>query len=418
MKIENIDVNDVIFAEYNPRRLTPHQAQDLKDSLSRFGFVDPVILNSHPERKNILIGGHQRLKVWKEMGNKIVPAVYVELTRDKERELNIRLNKNTGEWAWDELGNNFSNEELIEWGFTEKELFGNIDIKHPETEGNDDLPQKPNTITKTGDIYELGNHKLICGDILKIEDLNKLFGNEKAHLCITDPPYGVSYSDKNKFLNSLDEGNRVQTEIVNDNVDEKEIQKFWFDAFSNMKTVYQQKASYYIFGPQIQGMIMMMMKKAEMPYRHVIIWVKNNHVLGRCDYNYKHEPMFFGWINTHEFYGKGEFMTSVWEVDKPIKSDLHPTMKPVRLLENALMNSSLENQICLDPFLGSGSTLIACERLNRKCYGLEIEPHYCDVIVKRYAEFCYKNNRSWSVKRNGEDISSKVLNSGRTEAHT
>lgn len=137
-------------------------------------------------------------------------------------------------------------------------------------------------------------------------------------------------------------------------------------------------------------MMMMMVQEAGLPYRHVIIWVKNNHVLGRCDYNYKHEPIFFGWTKSHRFYGKGKNKTSVWEVDKPLKSDLHPTMKPIELMENALLNSSKENQICLDPFLGSGSTLIACEKTNRICYGLEIDCLYIDVIIKRWEDYTGK----------------------------
>lgn len=131
----------------------------------------------------------------------------------------------------------------------------------------------------------------------------------------------------------------------------------------------------------------MMMMEAELPYRHVIIWVKNNHVLGRCDYNYKHEPIFFGWTTKHKFYGMGKFKTSVWEVDKPLKSDLHPTMKPVELIENALLNSCARDSICLDVFGGSGSTLIACEKLNRRCFMMEIDPQYIQVIINRWQAF-------------------------------
>jgi len=132
---------------------------------------------------------------------------------------------------------------------------------------------------------------------------------------------------------------------------------------------------------------MMMMQEAGLPYRHVIIWVKNNHVLGRCDYNYRHEPLFFGWTTTHKFYGNGKFHTSVWEVDKPLKNDLHPTMKPIALAECAMFNSSADGAVVFDGFLGSGTTLIAAEKTGRVCYGMEIDPKYCDVIIKRYADY-------------------------------
>jgi DNA modification methylase len=137
-------------------------------------------------------------------------------------------------------------------------------------------------------------------------------------------------------------------------------------------------------------MMMMMMQKARLPYRHVIIWVKNNHVLGRCDYHYRHEPLFFGWTTTHKFHGKGKFNTSVWEIAKPQKSDLHPTMKPIELIEECLLNSSLAKQVVLDPFLGSGSTLIAAEKLGRRARGIELAPNYVDVIVRRWEQFTGK----------------------------
>lgn len=160
----------------------------------------------------------------------------------------------------------------------------------------------------------------------------------------------------------------------------------WKKSFELIRDVLAEVNSYYIFGPQIQGMMMMMMmQEAGLPYRHVIIWVKNNHVLGRCDYHYRHEPIFFGWTKTHKFYGRGQFKTSVWEVDKPLKSDLHPTMKPISLFENGILNSTECGQIVFDPFFGSGPCMVACQNLNRKCRGIEISPAYCAVTLERMA---------------------------------
>ena len=176
-----------------------------------------------------------------------------------------------------------------------------------------------------------------------------------------------------------------------------------FPAFCLIKEALASGASYYITAPQggdLLMMMMMMMQKSGLILRHMLIWVKNNHVLGRTDYNYKHEPILFGWIDKHTFYSNGEHQFSTWEINKPFKSDLHPTMKPVSLIINALQNSSLREDICLDPFLGSGSTLIACEKTNRTCYGMEIDPHYCDVIVTRYCKYTGNNK----IIKNGKEI--------------
>jgi DNA modification methylase len=219
-------------------------------------------------------------------------------------------------------------------------------------------------------------------------------GADKADMVFTDPPYGVSYGDKNKFLNSIASGNRIQTPIEGDHKTVNDLaDSIIFPAFCCIKESLADKASYYITAPQggeLLMMMMMMMIKAGLPLRHMIIWVKNNHVLGRTDYNYKHEPILFGWVNAHNFYGNGEFKFSTWEIDKPHKSDLHPTMKPIALMENALLNSSQRNEIIIDTFGGSGSTLIACEKTNRKCRMVEIDPLYCQVIIDRWEKFSNK----------------------------
>jgi len=231
-------------------------------------------------------------------------------------------------------------------------------------------------------------------------------------MLFTDPPFGVSYANKNTFLNTIDKGNCIQKEIKSDHLNAKDTQKFWYEYFMSIKKYLKKDYhSYYIFSPQINVM-MMMMVEAKMPYKHVLIWVKNNHVLGRSDYNYKHEPMLYGWINRHKFYGKGEFKTSVWPVDKPHQNKLHPTMKPIRIIVNAILNSSLEGDSVIDSFLGSGSTLIACEKTNRICYGMELEPHYVDVSVIRWVEWMKKNNRPIKIKLNGKPFNLNRLSNG------
>ena len=227
----------------------------------------------------------------------------------------------------------------------------------------------------------------MCGDSTDESDVSILTDGVKANMIFTDPPYNVDYGSKNEYLNTVCPRNRIQTPIKNDRFDtDEEIgSKLWKPAFKNMREHAENDCSIYVTMPQGGAhMMMMMMCAASWQVKHELIWVKNNHVLGRADYNYKHEPILFGWADKHKFYGKGEFLKSVWEIPNPNKSDLHPTMKPIQLINNCLLNSSKEGDTVLDLFGGSGSTLIACEQLNRKCYMMELDPHYCDVIIDRW----------------------------------
>lgn len=389
---ESRKINDLVPYEHNPRLMTEKQAADLQKSLERLNLMSiPVI-----DIDNKIISGHQRVKIL-QLLNRGEETIDVrvpnrKLTDAEFREANLRENKNLGEWDLDELAD-WNIDELRNVGWEEEELNDIFQLDVPGGEGNgdpDDVPDPPaEPKSKLGDLYQLGRHRLLCGDSTKKEDVERLMGGVKADMVFTDPPYEVSYTDKNSFLNEIGKGNCNQREIINDHQSEKDIQSFWKAAFEIIRDNLAEINSYYITGPQIQGMMMMMMmmQEAGLPYRHVIIWVKNNHVLGRCDYNYKHEPIFFGWTTRHKFYGNGEMKTSVWEVDKPLKNDLHPTMKPITLMINALLNSTEIGQICFDPFGGSGSTLIACEKINRRCFMAEIDPIYIDIIITRWETF-------------------------------
>lgn len=279
-------------------------------------------------------------------------------------------------------------ENLIE-GFEE-----DAEREHKGLTDPDDLPDEDDVETrcKRGDIWQLGRHRLMCGDSTDIADVERLMNGKKADMVFTDPPYGVSYASKNAFLNKADKGNSIQTEIENDHLSLSETGQLWAETFKTWKGFLSDRSSYYIASPQGGDLFLMMMMMNEngFPLRHCLIWAKNNHVLGRCDYNYKHEPILFGWANTHKFYGEGSMKTSLWEVPKPLKNDLHPTMKPVELVENAILNSTLKKEIVSDFFLGSGTTLIACEKNDRICYGMELSEKYCDVILKRWEDFTGK----------------------------
>lgn len=342
------DVNKLVFAEYNPRELTQDQHQDLKDSITRFGFVDPLIVNTHKERKNILVGGHQRLKIAKELGYKDVPCVEVDLSPDQEKELNVRLNKNTGQWDWDALANHFDVGELLEWGFSEDEL----QFTEPEVQGltdDDDVPEVEESITKQGDLWILGEHRLLCGDATKKEDVERLMDGQKADMVFTDPPYGMDAVKNSGVLS------KKYKNIINDDSINVAVKSFQL-IDTNVPAIWWG-ANYYA---------------NMLPNKSCwIVWDKNNGGSDQMDCE-------LAWTNL-----KG--VTRQFTQASEKKNRVHPTQKPVELIEWTFKKVDAKNVV--DLFLGSGSTLIACEKTNRKCYGMEIDTHYCDVIVKRWEDY-------------------------------
>lgn len=382
----------------NPRTISEKNFDELVSSVDELGNFEPLVIDID----GTVIAGNQRLRVARKL-NQVEIEVSVperKLTAKEIKKIGLISNRHSGEWDMDILANEFE-DILQELGFDdlipEIELVASEDgFEHPDAD-------KVETDIVSGDLIEIGEHRLMCGDSTNINDVEELMGGEMADMVFTDPPYGVSYADKNKYLNSISRGDRIQKPIENDHMSIDDTSEFLYEAFVNMKLYLAKKSSYYITAPQggdLLMMMMMMMQKAEIPLRHMIIWVKNNHVLGRTDYNYKHEPILFGWVDTHNFYGGGPYRFSTWEVNKPLKNDLHPTMKPVELIANALMNSTLKEDRVLDVFLGSGSTMVACHQLGRKCYGMELDPKYCQVIVDRMK----KLDPNLIIKCNGEEI--------------
>jgi DNA modification methylase len=241
--------------------------------------------------------------------------------------------------------------------------------------------------TATGQLWKLGEHRLICGDCTDAAVVNAVAFGNRMDLWLTDAPYGVSYADKNKYLNAVAFGNRIQVPIENDHLTLEDASDLWGRAAKIALEVCADHAAYYWFACQGGDQMMMMMRLSEAGWkvRHELIWVKNNHVLGRSDYNYKHEPILYGWKQDgkHKFYGG--FQTSILEFPKPQNSDLHPTMKPVELIERLILNSTETGHIVFDGFLGSGTTLIACQNLGRRCRAIEISPAYVAVALERWA---------------------------------
>lgn len=395
LKIVLKKISELRHPDYNPRRISKRQKADLKRSLQEFGVVDPAIVNTSSGREGIIIGGNQRVTVAGEMGWDTFPCFLVDLPLERERELNIRLNKNTGDWDPELLLGEFSKEELLDWGFLEDELPEGFNAEGPVVglTDDDDVPDSPvEPKTRPGDLYLLGEHRLLCGDATDASAMAALMGGDIADICVTDPPYNVDYEGKTK------EALRIQNDKMGDSV----FFEFLYDAFISVFSYIKAGGVFYVFHADSEGLnFRRAYKEAGFLLKQCCVWVKNSFVMGRQDYQWQHEPVLegvkapkthdpilYGWKPgaAHEWFSDRR-QTTVWEFDRPRRSLDHPTMKPVELIEYPIGCSSDTGAIVLDPFGGSGSTLIACHKLRRKARIMELDPKYCDVIVRRWEEF-------------------------------
>ena len=383
MEFKKLNINSLIPASYNPRKkLKPGDAEfeKIKNSITEFGYVDPIIVNSDMT----IIGGHQRWSVLKTLGYTEVDCVVIEIDKTKEKALNIALNKVTGEWNKELLADLIKDLQSLDYdvGFTGfdppeiDELFNEVHSKETkEDEFNVDEALSENAFVKEGDIWLLGRHRLMCGDSTNPDTVNLLMDGKKANLCITDPPYNCAY-----------EGG-TGMRIMNDNwSDSEKFYQFLLNAFKNAYNCLADGAAIYIFHSDAEKVnFFNATVDAGFHYSTTCIWVKNALVIGRMDFQMRHEPIIYAFKNTakHKFYGDRK-QTTVWEYDKPSKSKLHPTTKPLSLIGYPMGLSSQENGIVLDLFGGSGSTLITAEQLNRIAYLMELDPKYASVIVRRY----------------------------------
>lgn len=384
MQIEKLKTELLIPADYNPRKdLKPGdpEYEKLKRSIEQFGYVEPVIWNKTTSH---VVGGHQRLKVLLDMGITEVECVVIEMNEEKEKALNIALNKISGDWDKDKLmlliadlqGADF---DVSLTGFEPAELDALFKDSLKDGIHEDDFDvdaelQKP-ALTKQGDVWMLGQHRLVCGDSTKADTFNLLMDGKLANLVVTDPPYNVNY-----------EGSAGK--IKNDNMGNEAFYTFLLSAFQNTEVAMAKDASIYVFHADTEGLnFRKAFSDAGFYLSGTCIWKKQSLVLGRSPYQWQHEPVLFGWKKSgkHNWYADRK-QTTIWEFEKPKKNADHPTMKPVALVAYPILNSSLSNCIVLDPFGGSGSSLIACEQTGRICYTIELDEKYCDVIVKRYIE--------------------------------
>ena len=379
-------ITDLIAAEYNPRKLSEEQRQTISDSIKRFGLVDPILVNIHPDRKNIIIGGHQRIKVARELGFETVPCVELELNLEQEKELNVRLNKNTGEFDFSLLQEHFEESELIEWGFTESEMdwdFGEDeeDVEVEEDDFDGEPPEEPKT--ELGRIYQLGEHRLMCGDSTKEEDVNRLMNGELADMVHTDPPYNIA-SDSKNFASDV---SKSMDDLKNSDWDvDFEIEKPLKIIQDNSKEdcTFYVWTNHFLFNRIIESL------KETCDHVSFCVWAKPNPMpsLSKRHWTWNTELCVYGsrgGIKRIVNFPKNGHALSSWDVVK--KSDgSHPTQKPIELCIKPIEFSSNQGSIVLDLFGGSGSTLIACEQTKRKARLMELDPKYCDVIVERYCK--------------------------------
>ena len=394
LTVEQIPIDQLRPDPANPRRISEDELDSLERSLRQFGFVSPVLAR---REDRTVIGGHQRLLAASRLGLKAVPVIFLDISVEQARLLNLALNKISGSWDDQLLARLLADLQaspdidLSLSGFGEDEirdLLRSLETREKKERAEDfDLDSALEDATRTprskpGEIWVLGEHRLLCGDATRPEDVEKLLGGRQASMAFTDPPYNVSFGDHG----GQQRGARKRR-IANDSMDPIAWEIFVRAWGQNLLT-------------SVDGALYVCMSSKEMPlvsrvlaeegghWSDTLIWRKDRFVLGRADYQRAYEPIWFGWREgaTHHWCGDRD-QDDVWEINRPSDAPLHPTMKPLPLMERAIANSSVAGDLVLDLFAGSGSTLIACERTGRRCAALELDPRYADVILTRFERF-------------------------------
>ena len=423
LEIEYLPIEALTPYEKNAKQHPKEQIEQIKKSIDDFEMIDPIGVWG---RKNIIVEGHGRLIACKELGFTEVPVIRLDHLTDAERKAyTLAHNKTTmnSDFDFDILYEELKalaedGFDMTDFGFDEYDF----DIEADDTEVEEDyyepeLPAEPKA--KLGDIYQLGNHRLMCGSSTEEKDVEELIDGEEMDLCVTDPPYNVNYGDKAEMLGNYDKGHRNTNHILNDNMDDLAFHNFLLDFYTQMLRSLKPGGPFYIWHAESEGVnFRTALQEAGGRVRQCLIWNKNTLVLSRQDYHWKHEPCLYGWKEgAGHYYIDDRSQTTVWEdkVDidkltkdqmkeilkeifedrvsstvmneaKPTVNDLHPTMKPIKLMGRLIKNSARPGEKVIDFFGGSGSTLIACEQLNRKCYMMEYDPKYVDVIIDRWEQ--------------------------------
>ena len=387
-EVTTLLVSELIPNPNNPRLIKDDKFKKLVKSIKEFPNmlgIRPIVVNS----QKVVLGGNMRLKAIIEAGIKEVPVIMAnDLTEDEQREFIIKDNVGYGEWDWETIANEWDAEQLNEWG---------LDIPDFETnnlEAEEDEFDVPDGGIETdivlGDLFEIGEHRLLCGDSTLTDTFEKLFNGQLADLVVTDPPYNVSYEGKTKEALT----------IKNDSMSDNDFYQFLYDFYTALGSYTKKGGAWYVWHADSEGAnFRLAMKNAGIMVKQCLIWVKNSMVMGRQDYQWKHEPCLYGWKEgaSHGWYSDRK-QTTVLEFDRPQRNAEHPTMKPVSLISYQIQNSSKQGDIVADGFGGSGTTMVASHQLGRKGYLVEFDPKYCQVIVDRMI----KLDPSLVIKKNGK----------------
>ena len=387
----------------NPRIIKDDKFKKLCESikaLPKMMELRPIVVDDN----FVVQGGNMRLKALNELGYKEIPDEWVkqakDFNEDELKEFIIKDNVGFGEWDWDDLANNWDVDKLEEWGLD----IPDFAVKDLEAEEDDySIPDEIKTDIVLGDLFEIGEHRLLCGDSTDSDQVAKLMNGSKSDMVFTDPPYRVAFKGQ-RLSNTTKDGievlhhkgaNSKHDEIENDNLNEDDFKNFMNGVLSNL-FLFNKGAWYICFAYSELHLLMNSLIDCGYKWKNIIIWMKNQATLSNMDYKSRYEPILYGQPGG-TFYGERYKQEDIWEFQRTLKNDLHPTMKPIPLIENALNNSSKEAMSVLDLFLGSGSTMVASHQLKRKCYGMELDPKYCQVIIDRML----KLDPSLEVKRNG-----------------
>lgn len=413
LTVKQVPVKQLHNAPWNANRVPDDVLTKIERSVEEFGIVENLVARAREGGGYEVISGNHRLGLYRKMGLEKAPVHIVDVDDAHARVLAQVLNRTRGQddpeayaRLLEEVLEDMSMQDVL--GFLPEDE-GSITRALDEMAGDptadaDDVPDLPEgePESREGEVYELGPHRLVCGDCTDPAVLQLLMQGDEASMLFADPPYGVSYVESMK-----ERGQKTKHRaIANDSLSTEDMARLWSGAWKAAHTVLRPGSAYYVSGPQGGDLLMYLMlslQNSGFPLRHMIIWAKDRLVLGRSDYHYQHEPiihgeageaavdsdadaepLIYGWIEgTHRFNG-GRKQTSLWQINRPSKAELHPTMKPVELVERCIRNSTNHGEVVLDPFGGSGTTLIAADRLGRRARLVELDPRYCDVIRKRY----------------------------------
>lgn len=392
--VQQVPIGSLVPDPANPRRISDKELESLARSLQAFGLVDPIIAR---REDRTVIGGHQRLLAARKLGLKTVPVIFLDLSVERARLLNVALNKISGEFDQELLAQLLAGLDetpgidLTLCGFDVKEiddLLLGLEVRdkreRPESIDLDEALRAAyeNPRARSGDLLQLGRHRLLVGDATKKEDIERLLGGNRAAMCFTDPPYNVSVGSHGGHQRGTS-----RRKLANDALGPEAWETFCRGWAANLLASVDG-ALYICMSTKEWPLVSRVLAEAGGHWSDTIIWAKDRFVLGRSDYQRCYEPMWYGWREgaKRQFFG-GRDQSDLWQISRPDESPLHPTMKPLAIIERALENSSRPGDVVLDPFLGSGSTLIACERTGRVCYGLELDPHYASLAVARWEAF-------------------------------